>query len=142
PVSQLHVLEELDSQVGRIWTAIEAGPLAARTALVLVSDHGRNTSPDVYSQGFNFVDWFSSPAGGRHHVLTNRHPLTEFTLKGLDPLVAAVVTPSAGTPDRANADQYPTVMLDLDGNERAGIGLRNNTYNIVHLLLEQLEPGA
>ena len=53
-----------------------------------------NTSPAVFSQGFNFVDWFNSPAGGGHHVLTNRHPLTEFTLKGLDPFVSEVITPS------------------------------------------------
>src|SRR5262249_10069347 len=35
-------------------------------------------------------------------------------------------------------DQYPTVMLDLDGNERASIGLRNNTLNKLHVLLQEL----
>ena len=139
PVSQLHELESLDALVGRIWNAIAAGPLAAHTALVLVSDHGMNTSDAVFSQGFNFVDWFNSTAGGAHHVLTNRHPLTEFALKGLDPFVSEVITPS---PDSAyltgQADQYPTVMLDLDGNERANIGLRNNTFNVVQILLDQL----
>ena len=29
-------------------------------------------------------------------------------------------------------------MLDLDGNERANIGLRNNTFNVVQILLDQL----
>ena len=139
PVSQLHALESLDALVGRLWNAIAASPLAAQTALVLVSDHGMNTSPAVFSQGFNLVDWFNSSAGGAHHVLTNRHPLAEFKLKGLDPFVSEVITPS---PDSAylagQADQYPTVMLDLDGNERASIGLRNNTFNVVQILLDQL----
>lgn len=139
PVSQLHALESLDALVGRLWNAIAASPLAAHTALVLVSDHGMNTSPAVFSQGFNLVDWFNSSAGGAHHVLTNRHPLAEFKLKGLDPFVSEVITPS---PDSAylagQAEQYPTVMLDLDGNERASIGLRNNTFNVVQILLDQL----
>ena len=93
-VSQLHTLENLDALVGRIWNAIVASRLAASTALVLVSDHGMNTSETIFSQGFSLVDWFNSPAGGAHHVLTNRHPLTEFKLKGLDPFVSEVITPS------------------------------------------------
>jgi len=139
PVSQLHTLENLDALVGRIWNAISVSPLASNTALVLVSDHGMNTSEKIFSQGFNLVDWFNSPAGGAHHVLTNRHPLTEFKLKGLDPFVSEVITPSPESSYLAGqADQYPTVMLDLDGNERASIGLRNNTLNIVQILLDQL----
>jgi hypothetical protein len=138
-VSQLHTLEDLDALVGRIWNAIAASPLAANTALVLVSDHGMNTSETIFSQGFSLVDWFNSPAGGAHHVLTNRHPLTEFKLKGLDPFVSEVITPSPDSEYLAGqADQYPTVMLDLDGNERAGIGLRNNTFNVLQILLDQL----
>jgi len=139
PVSQLHALENLDALVGRVWNAIVASPLGANTALVLVSDHGMNTSETVFSQGYSLVDWFNSAAGGAHHVLTNRHPLTEFKIKGLDPFVSEVVTPS---PDSAylagQSEQYPTVMLDLDGNERASIGLRNNTLNVVQILLDQL----
>jgi len=139
PVSQLHAIESLDAMVGRIWNAIAASSLAANTALVLVSDHGMNTSETVFSQGFNFVNWFNSPAGGGHHVLTNRHPLAEFTLKGLDPFVSEVITPSSNSAYLpGQADQYPTVMLDLDGNERANIGLRNNTFNIAQILLDQL----
>ena len=139
PVSQLHALENLDALVGRMWNAIAVSPLASHTALALVSDHGMNTSETVFSQGISLVDWFNSPAGGAHHVLTNRHPLTEFKLKGLDPFVSEVITPS---PDSAylagQAEQYPTVMLDLDGNERANIGLRNNTFNVLQILLDQL----
>jgi len=139
PVSQLHALENLDALVGRIWNAIVASPLGANTTLVLISDHGMNTSETVFSQGYSLVDWFNSAAGGAHHVLTNRHPLTEFKIKGLDPFVSEVITPS---PDSAylagQSEQYPTVMLDLDGNERASIGLRNNTLNVVQILLDQL----
>jgi Type I phosphodiesterase / nucleotide pyrophosphatase len=139
PVSQLHTLENLDALVGRVWNAIVASPLASNTALVLVSDHGMNTSEKIFSQGFNLVDWFNSAAGGAHHVLTNRHPLTEFKLKGLDPFVSEVITPSPQSFYLGGqADNYPTVMLDLDGNERASIGLRNNTLNVVQILLDQL----
>ncbi len=139
PVTQFHALEGLDALVGRLWTAIAASPLAERTALVMVSDHGMNTSPDLYSQGYNLIDWFTSRAGGAHHVLTNRHPMQEFKLKGLDPFVSAVITPSTQSRYMASAgDRYPTVMLDLDGNERASIGLRNNTLNVLHVLLDQI----
>jgi len=147
PVSQLHALEDLDALVGRVWNAIEASPLASHTALVLISDHGMNTSETVFSQGFSLVDWFNSSTGGAHHVLTNRHPLAEFKIKGLDPFVSEVITPSPDSNYLAGqADQYPTVMLDLDGNERASIGLRNNTFNVLQILLDELiqkkVPGA
>ena len=132
-------LEELDALVGRIWTAIQNSPLAANTALVLVSDHGMTTTPGVMSQGYNLVDWFSSKAGGAHNVLTNRHPLSEFKVKGLDPFVSAVVTPTTQSEYlNGQGATYPTVMLDLDGNERASIGLRNNTFNTLQIFLEQL----
>jgi hypothetical protein len=138
-VVQLHALEEIDALVGRIWNAVEKSPLAASTVLVMVSDHGMNTSPEAYSQGYSLVDWFNSAAGGAQHVLTNRHPSTEFKLKGLDPFVSEVITPSSeSTYLFGQAAAYPTVMLDLDGNERASIGLRNNTLNILQVLLDQI----
>jgi Type I phosphodiesterase / nucleotide pyrophosphatase len=138
-VAQFHVIEAIDSLVGRVWTAIQATPLAASTALVLVSDHGMNTEDSVYSQGYNLIDWFNSPAGGSHHVETNRHPMTEFKLKGLDPFVSEVISPSASATYLAGeSSRYPTCVLDLDGNERASIGLRNNSLNIVQILLNEL----
>lgn len=138
-VSQNRSLEEIDALVGRVWSTIQKTPLASTTALVLISDHGMNTEAGVISQGYNLVDWFSSKAGGAHHVLTNRHPLSEFKVKGLDPFVSAVVTPSAQSSYLAGQGEiYPTVMLDLDGNERANVGLRNNTLNTLHVFLEQL----
>ncbi|MEQ1948828.1 MAG: alkaline phosphatase family protein [Bryobacteraceae bacterium] len=138
-VAQLHVVEELDTLVGRIWQGIQESPLADRTALILVSDHGMNTSESVYSQGYSLVDWLNSGAGGGHHVITNRHPLTEFKLKGLDPLVSEVVTASKESsylPGRSA--EYPTVVLDLDGNERANIGLRDNALNQLQILVQEL----
>src|SRR4029453_15008324 len=91
------------------------------------------------SQGYNFVDWFTSRVGGAQHVLTNRHPLEEFKLKGLDVFVEKVGASSTDSSYLASSgEQYPTVMLDLDGNERASIGLRNNTLNRLHVLLDQL----
>jgi hypothetical protein len=139
PVTQLHAVETLDATVGRIWNAINASPLAATTALVLVSDHGMSTDPEIYSQGFNLVDWFNSPAGGAQHVITNRYPLTEFRLKGYDAFVSEVITPSPHSAYLGGQSaSYPTVILDLDGNERASIGLRSNTFNQLHVLLEQL----
>ena len=50
-------------------------PARRRPLLVVVSDHGMNTRPGVYSQGYDLVDFFNSRAGGAHHVVTNRHPL-------------------------------------------------------------------
>ncbi len=139
PLSQRHVIEALDSLVGRVWAEIEASPLAATTALVLVSDHGMNTTAGTYSQGYSLVDFFTSAQGGGHHVINNRHTMSEFKLKGLDPFVSEVTTPS---PDSfylaGQSGDYPTVVLDLDGNERANIDLRNNSLNIIHILLLQL----
>jgi len=138
-VAQLHTLQSIDALVGRVWSAIASSPLPDTTALVVVSDHGMNTEEGVYSQGYNLVDWFTSAAGGAHHVITNRHPMTEFKLKGIDPFVSEVITPSQESAYLAGeSGQYPTVVLDLDGNERASIGLRNNTLNLLQILLEQL----
>lgn len=134
-----HVIESLDSLIGRVWTAIQASPLAKTTMLVVVSDHGMNTSPGVYSQGYDLISWFNSAAGGGHHVMTNRHPMTEFKLKGLDPFVSEVISPSSESTYLAgDSARYPTCVLDLDGNERANISLRNSDLNVIQILLDQL----
>jgi hypothetical protein len=138
-VAQFHVIEELDALIGRVWAAISASPLAKTTALIVVSDHGMNTAEGVYSQGYNLVDWFNSTEGGAHHVLMNRHPMQEFKLRGLDPLVSEVISPSSeATYLAGESSHYPTVVLDLDGNERASISLRNNSLNVAQILLDQL----
>ena len=128
--AQYVVIRRLDALAGRIWTAIQASPLAQQTIFVLLSDHGMNTDPAVYSQGYSLIDFFGSAEAGGHHVLTNRHPLTEYKIKGLDPFVSQVVTPSAHSYYlRDHADDYPTALLDLDGNERASVHLRNDRLN-------------
>ncbi len=137
--SQLAVIKNLDARLGRLWNAIQASPLAAETILALVSDHGMNSTPGTYSQGYNLVKLFNSAAGGGHHVVTVRHPLTEYKLKGLDPFVSWVVTPSSEASYLRNQNDYPTVLLDPDGNERAAAQLRNSDLNALHILLLQTE---
>jgi hypothetical protein len=143
PAAQRLALQRIDGLVGRIWTAIGSSPLAAQTALILVSDHGMNTQPGVFSQGYDLVRFFNSRSGGGHHVVTNRHPLTEYKLKGLDPFVSEVVTPS---PEsfylKDSANDFPTVMLDPDGNERAAVYLRNSDLNELHILLNELNRAS
>src|SRR3984957_20539452 len=138
-VAQFHVIEAVDSLIGRVWNAIEASPYPQSTMVVLVSDHGMNTEDGVYSQGYNLIEWFNSPAGGSHHVLTNRHPMTEFKLRGLDPFVSEVISPSTSATYLAGESaHYPTCVMDLDGNERASISVRNNSLNVIQILLDQL----
>ena len=133
------VLRELDGLAGRLWTGIQSGPLASQTIFVAVSDHGMNNKPEVHSQGFSLPDLFNSPAGGAHHVVTNRHQLSDFKIMGLDPLVQRVITPSTASFYLAGqASKYPTAWLDLDGNERAAVQLRNSDLNKIHVLLIQL----
>ena len=137
--SQLVVIKHLDARLGRLWNAMQASPMAGQTILALVSDHGMNSSGATYSQGYNLVKLFKSAVGGGHHVVTVRHPLTEYKLSGLDPFVSWVVTPSAEATYLRNQNDYPTVLLDPDGNERAAVQLRNSDLNALHILLLQLK---
>ncbi len=127
-------VQRVDSLVGRVWTAIQHSPYAAETLLVLISDHGMNSDPNILSQGYSLVDWFGSQAGGGQHAITNRFPLSEYRIKGIAPLYSAVVTPApAATYLKGQEQEYPTVALDLDGNERAAIQLRQNALNELQL---------
>jgi Type I phosphodiesterase / nucleotide pyrophosphatase len=137
--SQRLALQRIDALIGRIWTAIQASALAGQTVLVAVSDHGMNTQPGVYSQGYDLLHFFNSRAGGAHHAVTNRHPLDEFKLSGLNPFVSEVVTPSDDSLYlKGQGDDYPTALLDLDGNERASVYLRNSDFNTLHILLNEI----
>jgi hypothetical protein len=137
--SQLTVIKRLDARLGRLWNAIQASPLAGETLLALVSDHGMNSKAGTYSQGYNLVKFFNSGEGGGHHVVTVRYPLTEYKLIGLDPFVSYVVTPSAESSYLRNQSEYPTALIDPDGNERASVQLRNSDLNAIHILLLQLK---
>lgn len=131
-------LRHLDALAGRMWSAIQKSELAAQTVFVAVSDHGMNNLPDRNSQGFNLPDFLSSPAGGSHHVVTNRFQFDDYKIRGLAPLVHRTVAPSSTSTYLAKQTSYPTAWLDLDGNERAAVQLRNNDYNKLHILLQQL----
>jgi Type I phosphodiesterase / nucleotide pyrophosphatase len=138
--THLAVLREIDALVGRVWTAIRRTPQAADTALVLVSDHGMNSDPRLYSQGFNLVKLLGSREGGGHHVVTKRRLMADYAVKGIFPLVPLIYT----TTDesfylKGQSTDYPTALVDFDGNERSTIHLRDSDLNLVHLLLQQLK---
>jgi hypothetical protein len=98
-----------------------------------------NNVPGIVSQTFSLPDVLNSPEGGAHHVVTNREQLSDFKLKGLNPLVHRVTNPSmASFYLKGEADRYPTAWLDIDGNERAALHLRNSDLNKIHILLLQL----
>lgn len=139
PAALEQALRRLDALAGRIWSAIQASPLAGQTLFVAVSDHGMNNVPGVLSQAFSLPDLLNSPEGGAHHVITNRHALQEFKIRGLDPLVHRVINPSTASFYLAGESaRYPTAWLDLDGNERAAVHLRNSDLNKIHILLLEL----
>jgi hypothetical protein len=140
PVVQDRTMEHIDALVGRVWTAIQQTSLRDDTVLVLVSDHGINSVADTYSQGYSLLDLFRSAKGGGHHVITNRYPLSEYKIRGLDPFVSKVTTASDESFYlQGKTEQYPTALLDLDGNERASISLRDNRLNKLHLLLREIQ---
>jgi hypothetical protein len=138
--SHLVALREIDSLVGRIWTAIQKSPLASETVLIVLSDHGFNTAERVISQGFNLVKLLGSYAGGGHHVITKRRLLLDYSLKGINPFVPPITTTTSQSYYlKKQSTEYPTALLDFDGNERAGLHLRNSDLNVLHILLQQLQ---
>lgn len=140
--TQFAALRELDAFLGRIWVAIQRTPQAPDTALVVVSDHGVNTDERVYSQGYNLVKFLASAEGGGHHVVTKRRLLASYSLKGIYPLIPLVYTT---TDDsfylKGRSAEYPTALVDFDGNERAAIQLRDSDLNLIHILLLQIKRG-
>lgn len=132
-------LTALDALTGRLWNAIQLSPDARQTLFVVVSDHGMNNVEGVYSQTFSLPDLLNSRAGGAHHVVTNRHQLSNYKIAGLDPLVFRVINPTTSSFYLQGQEKnYPTAWLDLDGNERASVGLRDSDLNKIHIVLEQL----
>jgi hypothetical protein len=138
--SQLFTLKQLDATFGRIWTAIQQSPLADETALVIVSDHGVNSEEGVYSQGYNLVNLLGSAAGGGHHVGTKRRLLMDYAIKGMSPFAQTIITPGRDSYYlKGKSAQYPTALLDFDGNERASVHLRDSDLNLLQILLQQLQ---
>ena len=140
--THLAALRELDATIGRVWTAIQKSPLAAETALVLVSDHGTNTDERVYSQGFNIVKLLGSAAGGGHHVVTKRRLLSDYAVKSFYPLIPLIHTTTRESFYlKGQSTDYPTALVDFDGNERASVHLRDSDLNLLHILLNELRSG-
>ena len=140
--SHLLALKELDAMLGQIWTAIQKSSLAAETTLIVVSDHGVNTDERVYSQGFNLVKLLGTPEGGGHHVVTKRRLLLDYAIKGINPFVPDITTTTSDSFYlKKQSNEYPTAMLDFDGNERASIQLRDSDLNLLHIILQQLQRG-
>jgi hypothetical protein len=138
--SQLAVLKDMDAIIGQVWTAIQQSPLADETALVIVSDHGFNTDPKIYSQGYNLVKLLGSRAGGGHHVITKRRLMLDYAIKGINPLVPLITTTTQDTYYlKGQSTDYPTALLDFDGNERASLHLRDSDLNLLHILLQQMQ---
>ncbi len=139
-VAKFKELKELDLVIGRIWTAIQNSPRGKETALILVSDHGTNSQEGVISQGFNLVKLLGSTDGGGHHIVTKRRPLTNYrTLPELPIFPFATTVSKDATYLKSESDNYPTSLIDFDGNERASIYFRDNDLNLLHLLLKQLQ---
>jgi hypothetical protein len=133
-------MQELDATIGRLWTAITRSPLAAETAIVLVSDHGINSDERVISQGFNLVHLLAGVSGGGHHVVTKRRLLVDYSIKGIYPFVPLITTTSSESRYlKGQSNDYPTALLDFDGNERAAFHLRDSTLNELQILLQQLQ---
>ncbi len=138
--TRLAALQELDRLIGRIWTAVESSAGADETALIVVSDHGVNSDEKIYSQGFNIVKLLASADGGGHHVITKRRLMLEYSIKGVYPLVPLITTTSKESFYlKGKADEYPTALVDFDGNERTSFHLRNSDLNVLHILLQQLQ---
>ena len=139
PAALRKELRELDAVAGQLWTATQNNPLGDQTLIVMVSDHGMNNVPGIVSQTYSLTDLLNSPAGGAHHVVTNREQLSDFKFRSLYPLLHRVVNPSESSFYlRGESARYPTAWLDIDGNERAALHLRNSDLNEIHILLQQL----
>ncbi|HEY6045905.1 MAG TPA: hypothetical protein VIU65_04835, partial [Pyrinomonadaceae bacterium] len=74
------------------------------------------------------------------HVITKRRLLLDYSIKGINPFVPPIVTTTSQTYYlKGQSTDYPTALLDFDGNERAGLHLRNTDINELHILLQQLQ---
>lgn len=141
--TRLESLKKADQTIGRIWLAIQSAPRADETALIVVSDHGFNSEPGVYSQGFNLVRLLGSTEGGGHHVGTMRRLMLDYSIKGINPYINVIKTASKDSYYlKGQNDLYPTALLDFDGNERSSLHLRNSDLNTLHILLQQLKDGG
>ncbi len=140
PEAHFSVLQKLDRTLGRFWVAIEKSENRDETALILVSDHGINTNDKFYSQGFNIIKLLQSRAAGGHHVATRQQLMRKYTIKGLNPFVFIVSNESKESFYlQKQAQNYPTIKIDFDGNERASVHLRDSDLNILQIIFQELQ---
>lgn len=139
PDTLRRVAKTLDATIGRIYTAVRESARADDTLVVVISDHGMNTHPDRYSQGFNLVTYFTRADWGGHHVLTKRANLHDFQFRSLNVSATSFVNASRESLYLKGRTQYPTLFIDYDGNERAGLHFRNSDVNLLHMLLIELK---
>lgn len=133
-------LKDLDGTIGRIWTAIQKSSRADETALFLVSDHGFTSDEKTYSQGFNIVKMLGSAEGGGHHAITKRRLMLDYSIKGVNPFVPLITTESKNSYYLKNQSKdYPTALVDFDGNERSAIHFRDNDLNVLQILMQQIQ---
>ena len=101
---------------------------------------GLNSVERIYSQGFNLVKLLGTPAGGGHHVVTKRRLMLDYAIKGLNPFVPYITTTTSDSYYlKKQSNEYPTALLDFDGNERASLQLRDSDLNLPHIILQQLQ---
>src|SRR6185369_14352399 len=95
---------------------------------------------NIISQGYNLVKLLGTPSGGGHHVITKRRLMMDYSLKGIYPLVPLITTTTDNSFYlKGQSTDYPTALVDFDGNERSAIHLRNSDFNLLHILLQQLK---
>jgi hypothetical protein len=64
----------------------------------------------------------------------------DYSLKGIYPFVPLITTTTDDSLYlKGQSTDYPTALLDFDGNERSAIHLRNSDFNVLHILLQQLK---
>ncbi len=138
--SRLAELQKMDRTIGRIWTSIQSTDRADETVMFIVSDHGINTDSKVYSQTFNLVSLLGSSAGGGHHVTTKRRVMANYSIKSALPFDLVYSNPSGDSFYlKGRSGDYPTALIDVDGNERSSMQLRNNDLNLLQILLQQMK---
>ncbi|HEV7857486.1 MAG TPA: alkaline phosphatase family protein [Pyrinomonadaceae bacterium] len=138
--TKLAALQDIDALIGRVWTGIQQSSLADQTVLIMLSDHGFNSDEQIYSQGYNLVKLLGSAQGGGHHVITKRRLMMDYAIKSIYPLVPLITTTTKESFYlKGQSTDYPTALLDFDGNERSSIHLRDSDLNVLHILLQQLQ---
>src|SRR5262249_8830971 len=63
-----------------------------------------------------------------------------FSIKAVNPFVPPITTTASESYYlKGQSENYPTALLDFDGNERAGLHLRYTNLNLIHILFQQLQ---